>query len=138
MNSQVYASAEVVIDVPFHDVDMMEVAWHGHYAKYLEVARTALLQKIDYDVLAMRDSGYAWPIIELYVRYARPLRYLQRIVVRAELIEIEHRMKIRYRISDAATGQRLTRAHTIQVALEIASKEMLFASPDCLLQRFSS
>ena len=34
--------AEIIIRVPFHDVDLMEVVWHGHYAKYFEIARCAL------------------------------------------------------------------------------------------------
>lgn len=29
--------AEVLIEVPFHDVDVMKVAWHGHYVKYFEI-----------------------------------------------------------------------------------------------------
>ena len=27
--------AEVRLEVPFHDVDVMGVAWHGHYVKGL-------------------------------------------------------------------------------------------------------
>jgi acyl-CoA thioester hydrolase len=30
----------VELDVPFHDVDLQRVVWHGHYYKYFEVART--------------------------------------------------------------------------------------------------
>ena len=37
-----YASASVEIQIPFHDIDIMGIAWHGHYAKYLEIARGAL------------------------------------------------------------------------------------------------
>lgn len=135
---RIYASAEVEIEVPFHDVDMMEVAWHGHYAKYLEVARGALYDTIDYNLPAMKASGYAWPVIELHVRFARPLRFQQKVRVRAELVEVENRMKIRYRIFDAATGRRLTKAHTVQVALDMTSGEMLFVSPRVLLDKFKS
>ena len=45
-------------------------------------------------------------------------------------------MKIDYRIFDVETGKRLTRAHTVQVALDADSGEMLFASPRALLERF--
>lgn len=38
--------ASVNLEIPFHDVDMMAVVWHGHYAKYFEIARCALLEKI--------------------------------------------------------------------------------------------
>jgi acyl-CoA thioester hydrolase len=31
--------ATVAITVPFHDVDSIGAAWHGHYAKYFEIAR---------------------------------------------------------------------------------------------------
>lgn len=26
--------ADVIIEIPFHDVDTMNVVWHGHYLKY--------------------------------------------------------------------------------------------------------
>ena len=47
------ASATVELEIPFHDIDLMEIAWHGHYAKYLEIARGALLNTIDYNVKEM-------------------------------------------------------------------------------------
>lgn len=132
-----YARGEVDIEVPFHDIDSLGVAWHGHYAKYLELARTALLDGIGYDVPAMRDSGYAWPVIELHIRYAQPLQYRQRLRVTAELVEIENRLKIAYRVFDRASGRRLTRAHTVQVAVHLDSGEMCFASPEALLEKFA-
>jgi len=70
------------------------------------------------------------------IRYAQALRFEQRIRVQADLVEIEHRMKIAYRIFDVASGRRLTRAYTTQVALDVASGEMLFASPAVLLDKF--
>ncbi|WP_368860434.1 acyl-CoA thioesterase, partial [Klebsiella pneumoniae] len=48
---------EVSITVPFHDVDAMEVVWHGNYFRYFEIAREALLDQFDYGYRAMRDSG---------------------------------------------------------------------------------
>ena len=133
---EVYASSTVDIEIPFHDIDIMGIAWHGHYAKYLEIARCAMLDTIDYNVPAMRDSGYAWPVVEMNVRYAQPLKFQQKIAVEANLVEIENRMKINYRIFDAASGKRLTKAYTVQVALCLKTNEMLFASPRALLDKF--
>ena len=120
---------EVEILVPFFDVDSMEVVWHGHYVKYLEVARCALLDRIGHNYTQMREAGYAWPIIDLQLRYIRGARFGQRLIVRADLIEWENRLKIHYLISDAATGERMTRGSSAQVAVDIASREMLLASP---------
>lgn len=120
---------EVEMQIPFFDVDMMEIAWHGHYVKYLEVARCALLDRLGHNYLQMRESGYGWPVIDLQIRYIRPLLFQQRVRVKADLVEWENRLKLNYLISDAATGERLTRASTVQVAVDMASREMQLASP---------
>ncbi|MCQ4272971.1 acyl-CoA thioesterase [Pseudomonas kuykendallii] len=121
--------SEIEVLVPFFDVDSMDIVWHGHYVKYLEVARCALLDRIGHNYQQMRDAGYGWPIIDLQLRYVRPARFNQRISVRADLVEWENRLKINYLIRDVETGERLTRASSVQVAVEIASREMQLASP---------
>lgn len=130
-----HRKAEVEWIVPFHDLDPMEVVWHGNYPRYFEHARTALLQSFDYDYPQMRESGYAWPVIDMAVRYIRPLVYQQRITIRAELVEWENRLKIKYDIRDSATGERLTRGHTVQVAVKLPEMAMCFISPAILFEK---
>ncbi|GGA37190.1 acyl-CoA thioesterase [Dyella nitratireducens] len=120
---------DVDILVPFYDVDSMDVVWHGHYVKYLEVARCALLDDIGHNYVQMKESGYAWPVIDLQLRYVQAARFGQRLVVRADLIEWQNRLLIHYLIRDAATGQRVTRASSVQVAVNIANGEMQLESP---------
>jgi len=127
--------AETEIQVQFFDLDPMEVVWHGHYVKYLEIARGALLDSIDYNYPQMRESGYLWPVIDLQLRYVASARFGEWLKLRAEIVEWENRLKIDYLISDAATGRRLTRASTTQVAVEIATGEMCFASPPVLFEK---
>lgn len=127
--------AETEIVVPFHDIDLLEVVWHGHYLRYLEVARGALLDLIDYNYPQMRASGYAWPVIEVKLRYPRPARYGQRLRVQARMTEFDPRLCIEYLITDAATGERLTKGRTVQVAVEIATGEMQFGSVEPLVRR---
>jgi len=127
--------AEVEIQVQFYDLDPMEVVWHGNYVKYLEVARCALLDAIGYNYAEMKASGYMWPIIEMNLRYAAPATFGQRLRLRAEIVEWENRLRIDYLVSDAATGRRLNRATTTQVAVDIASGEMCFVSPPILFQK---
>jgi len=126
---------EVEIEVPFHDVDIMGVVWHGHYVKYLEIARCALLDRIDYNYPQMKASGFGWPVIEVRIRYPQPLYFQQKIRVKARIDEWENRLKIGYLIEDLDSGRRLTKAYTVQVALDLESGEMLFASPNILLQK---
>lgn len=123
------------IEIPFHDVDMMEVVWHGHYAKYFEIARCALLKKINYNYLQMHDSGYGWPVIDLGVRYIKPAVFGQTVTVHAEIVEWENRLKINYLIIDKDTGIRLTKGHSIQVAVDMQTRAMCFESPRVLLEK---
>lgn len=127
--------AETTLTVPFHDVDVMEVVWHGHYAKYFEIARCLLLDKISYNYNEMKESGYSWPVIELKTRYIKPATFGQDIKILARLREYELRLKIDYLITDAASGSRLTKGHTVQVAVDMAKGELLLASPSILLEK---
>jgi acyl-CoA thioester hydrolase len=128
-------SAEIDIDVPFYDVDPMHVVWHGHYVKYFEHARCALLRLIDYDYPAMQASGYLWPVVELQLKYVHSATYGQRLLARATLLEYENRLKIGYLITDRASGERLTKGHSVQVAVHAATRELQFVSPKVLLDR---
>jgi len=126
---------EVDIEIPFHDVDMMEITWHGHYVKYFEIARCALLDSISYNYSQMRDSGYAWPVIDMRIRYPGPSHFGQIVTVKAKIKEWENRLKIDYEIRDKKSGKRLTRGYTVQVAVEISSREMLIESPKILFDK---
>ncbi|MDT6961914.1 acyl-CoA thioesterase [Cupriavidus sp. SZY C1] len=125
----------ITLTPAFHDLDPMNVVWHGNYIRYFELARCALLQTIDYDYPQMRDSGYAWPVVDLRVKYVRPLVYGQAVVVHASIVEWENRLKIDYEIRDAASGQRLTKGYSIQVAVDIETQEMLYVCPPVLLEK---
>lgn len=128
-------TAEITLTIPFHDVDMMGVVWHGNYFRYFEIAREALLNQFNYGYREMHASGYLWPVVDSRVKYRRPLTFEQRIRVRAQLEEYENRLRIGYAIFDAASGKRATSGYTIQVAVEAQSREMCFVSPDILFTR---
>ena len=59
----------------------------------------------------------------------------KKIRVDAYLKEYETRLRIDYVITDCATGKKLTKATTIQVAVDIEKKEMQFVSPPVLHEK---
>lgn len=130
---KVFLSAEIPLEVPFHDVDSMGIVWHGHYVKYLEIARTALLRRIGLDLQAMRDHGIVYPIATCDLKYVRPLHYGDVVTVRAELLEYENRVKVRYLIT-TGDGAVTTRAETTQVAVDLQTRELRFDTPTFLLE----
>jgi acyl-CoA thioester hydrolase len=117
------------VEVAFHEVDLMAVVWHGHYLKYLELARWRLMDRIGYGFAAMRSSGYLWPIIESHIRHVRSAAYGERLEVTASLVEWESRLAINYLISNSESHSRVARARTVQVAVRGATGELQFMCP---------
>ncbi|WP_405597798.1 MULTISPECIES: acyl-CoA thioesterase [unclassified Pseudoalteromonas] len=139
MNSKGALLTHVVeIEIPFHDCDPMNVVWHGNYPRYLEVARCELLRLFDYDYLQMHESGYAWPIVDMQIKYVASAVFTQKIKVAVYLKEYENRLRIDYVITDALTNKRITKASTTQVAVELSSKEMQFESPAILFNKLKA
>ncbi|CAN7518181.1 thioesterase family protein [Bosea sp. LjRoot9] len=124
---QLFADAQT--DVQFYDLDPMQVVWHGNYPRFLELARGALLDRLDYNYPQMATSGYVWPVVDMQIKYVKPARLAQRLVIRATLLEYENRIKIGYRISDGASGELLTKAQTIQLCVHAETGELRLDCP---------
>ncbi|MBU3003496.1 acyl-CoA thioesterase [Paraglaciecola arctica] len=137
MKAKALLSTTTELEVQFFDVDSMRVVWHGNYVKYLEVARCELLKLFDYNYLQMEASGYMWPIVDMRLKYVASARLSEWITIEARLVEYQTRIKIEYIVRDKATGAVLTKAHTIQVAVEMSTGEMSFNTPQCLLDKLA-
>jgi acyl-CoA thioester hydrolase len=116
-------------------VDIAGVVWHGHYLKYLENARWALMAQLEFGLDAMLASGYGWPVVEAHVKYVRAARFGDRLAVQASLVEWENRLTVNYLITHAATAERVARARTVQVAVEVSTGILQFVTPAVLLER---
>lgn len=127
-------TAVVEIRIPFHDVDSARVVWHGHYFKYFELARCALLDRIGYNYDTMAESGVVWPIVKSTTKFIRPLVFNQLVRVYAHLREWEMHLLMDYRIEDEG-GIVCTRASTTQMPLDAHSYELQFETPAFLVER---
>lgn len=133
--SDAVLQAEITLRTAFQDADPMGVVYHGNYFRFFEAARRTMMEQIDYGYMAMKASGYMWPIIDTAVRYVKPIKFDQSIIVSAKLTEWENRLRTDYVIYDATTRKRLTKGHTIQVAVSIDTEEMCFVSPTVFTQK---
>jgi acyl-CoA thioester hydrolase len=138
-------SVGVELEVPLHDVDLLGIVWHGHYYKYFEIARTALLRSRELDEPTLRELGVAFVIVETRCRHTAPLRYADRFRVEAGL-HAEHspgRLQVGYRIRrltpSASAGPHapagVARGRTTLVTID-AQGNMLPEIPDAILRRF--
>jgi acyl-CoA thioester hydrolase len=126
---------EIEVRPAFYDVDPMAVVWHGHYLKYFELARSALMSSFGYDYREMRESGYVWPIVDLRIKFVRPAMLQQVLRVRATVTEFENRLRVDYVITNQQTQQKLTKGHTIQVAVDATTMELQYVCPKVLWER---
>jgi acyl-CoA thioester hydrolase len=129
-------SAEVVLEIPFHDVDMMGVVWHGHYYKYFELARTALFRKFHCDAKELKTMGLVLPVIESHCRYHAPLTYGMRVRVKASLVETEFRLGVNYLLTEEQSAKRLAKGHTVQAVVRWVDRSMLFPVPAQIINLF--
>ena len=127
-------AVRVELEVPFHDVDPLLVAWHGHYFKYFEIARTALQRKHRLDAPDLRELGHAWYVIESRCRHVAPLRYGERFYVYAWFDEDDPRIGIAYEIVNRESGRRVARARTTLVTTR-GDGELLLETPGEILHR---
>lgn len=133
--------SQIEFQVPFFDVDSMQIAWHGHYAKYFELARCQLLHELGHDYDAMAASGFSWPVVDLRVRYMRSLRFKQWVCVTATLKRWDEQLRIAYRVRDREAGTSLARGATLQVAVDSESGARCNKTPDAVrraLARFAA
>lgn len=128
-------SCEIEVVPAFFDLDPMDIVWHGHYVKYLELARCALLERFDYGYPQMRESGYAWPVVDMRLKYVRSATFGQKLRVRAEIVEWENRLRIEYLIRDAQSGAKVNSASSIQVAVDMSTREMCYVCPPVLWRK---
>jgi acyl-CoA thioester hydrolase len=135
MKAIVSASAEATPQ--FYDLDPMNIVWHGNYPKYLELGRVAVMKKIGYNYEEMIESGYAWPFIEMRMRYARPMKLDHPVKITAGIVEWENALRITYSIVEIATGERVMRASSSQVAVKIGTTEMLWVAPPILREKLA-
>ncbi|MDO5058403.1 MAG: acyl-CoA thioesterase [Neisseria sp.] len=129
MADHIYCRHVCETEVPFFDVDAMHIVWHGHYVKYLEIARCDFLAAIGYDYNEMGRQGYSWPIVQMALKYVKPARFGQKIRIELALTEIESCLRIKYTIRDAESGAKLTQASTTQAAVSLENGELQFQTP---------
>ena len=86
------------------------MAWQ--LCEVFEVVRCALFDKIDYNYEQNERVRYAWPVIDLHLRYTARRRVLVKNSNFVQRLWGENCLVIDYLISDADSGKRLIRAST--------------------------
>ena len=123
-------SASVRLKVPYYDVDMMQIVWHGNYLKYFDVARQALFRESGVDLNRyMKEKGYAFPIVRSIIKHISPLRFDDEFICKATVIEAVYKIAIDFEIRLSENGRVCTRGKSEQLSVKLPEMEMQFEIP---------
>jgi acyl-CoA thioester hydrolase len=80
--------------------DQMGVVYHGRYAEFFEIGRAEAIREFGYTYKDMEAMGIIMPVVELQVRYLRPVRYDETIFVKTELrsLPTDHKVTFHHEI----------------------------------------
>jgi acyl-CoA thioester hydrolase len=79
---------EYPIRVQPHHTDYAGVVWHGNYIAWLEEARIECLRSIGIDIADLVALGCDLPVVELSLRYHRPLQLGMVAVIKTRMAEV--------------------------------------------------
>ncbi len=116
--------------VPFHDLDPLQIVWHGNYLKYFDIARFGLFKQAGLDLYQyFLTRQLIFPVTRSSAKHIVPLRYDDEFVCRATVTEAVYKIAMSFEIRLAANGQICTRGKSEQVAVKMPEMEMQFEVP---------
>lgn len=122
------------LKVSFEDLDPMNVVWHGNYMRYMEKARCEMLEKLNYTYIDMKADGYAYPIAKMKVKYIKPARFGDNLILKLSLISVEPSLNIKYSMFNKKNGDKLFEAETMQIGIDIETGKSLYNPPKRFVQ----
>jgi acyl-CoA thioester hydrolase len=116
-NKPLKVSKEIAIR--FHEVDSMNIVWHGSYALYFEDARECFGATYGLSYLDIFGNGYYAPLVELKFNYKKPLVYGKNARIDITFRNTEAaKIVFDYEIFDAGDGSLIATGYSIQVFLD--------------------
>ncbi len=123
-------SCEVLFTVPFHDLDPMNMVWHGNYLKYFEVTRDALFAQSGVDLFRyFKEKSCLFPIIKTATKHVASLGYLDEFKCIATVVEAQYKIVLDFHIRLLRNNRLCAKGRTEQVAVKYPEKEILFEIP---------
>jgi acyl-CoA thioester hydrolase len=126
---------DIRMKVAFHDLDPLQVVWHGNYLKYFDVARFGLFAARGIDLYAyMIEKKIAFPVTRTSLKHISPLRAFDEFICRATVTEAHYKIGMTFEIRKTDNGILCARGSSEQLAVSYPAMEMEFAIPEDIRQ----
>ena len=91
--------------VQYYETDGMRVVHHSNYIRFMEEARTDLLEQMGFSYSRLEAMGFGIPVLSVHCDYKQMSRFGETLVIGVEVTELSPtRMTVCYEIRDDATG----------------------------------
>ena len=115
--------------IRFEEIDMLQIAWHGHYTSFFEDARIQLGNQYKIGYMDLYSHGILAPIKTMHVDFINPLRFMEEITTEGILHYSEaSRINTEYIIRDKE-GKVTATGYVVQMMLN-TDYELLLIQPD--------
>lgn len=121
--------------VAFHDLDPLQIVWHGNYLKYFDIARFGLFASRGIDLYAyLTEKNIAFPVTRTSLKHIAPLRAFNEFICRATVTEAQYKIAMSFEIRKTDGGILCARGSSEQLAVRYPTMEMEFAIPEDIRQ----
>ena len=116
-----------------HHTDYAGVVWHGSYLVWMEEARIECLRSIGIDFANLVALGCDLPVVELSVRYHRPIQMGMAAVVRTRMAEVSGvRINWDYQIQSSDGQELYLTAQVTLVAVDLEKGKIMRKLPSTI------
>ncbi|MBQ3655672.1 MAG: acyl-CoA thioesterase [Bacteroidales bacterium] len=117
-------SLEYDFQVPFYDLDGIQMVWHGNYVKYMEDAREKFGAKYGFEYLHIFNSGYLAPVADMHIKYRNSARISEVLTMKITYVPSRSaKMVFEYLITRKSDNAVIIEAETSQL---FVSREGVF------------
>lgn len=110
-----------------HHTDYGGVVWHGNYIQWMETARVECLRTVEFAFEDFVSAGYDLPVVDLQLRYHRPLTLGAKGLVKTQLDGSRGvKLKWLYEIYDVTpeTPQLCVTGTVVLVPIDLAKRKI--------------
>jgi acyl-CoA thioester hydrolase len=119
--------------VRFYEVDSYQVAWHGHYIAWFEVARNELASRFGLDPMQLKEAGLMAPVVDLTCKFKLPARYNDEVIIQTSMERTET-AKLIFHYTVMRDTEVLAEGGTTHVLTDLMGT-MLYKVPPAVHQR---
>ncbi|HHT21164.1 MAG TPA: acyl-CoA thioesterase [Tissierellia bacterium] len=104
---------QTTIEPRYAETDQMGIIYHANYIVWFEIARTKLMDIMDFDYAQVEAKGFFFPVLRMEARYHKPAVYGRAVSVSCLIPKYTGvRICYEYEVRDKATNELLVTGYS--------------------------